>query len=178
VFVADETRLEVSFAAACARLVNLTHSGSLIRASKDAYGEGITGLLRVGPVGSALGMSKLVKVHVQDLVTRGPTATLPLRWEVTGPGGAVFPALDATITLAEAGEQATALRLDGTYRPPLGALGAGLDTAIMRRVAKATIRSFVTRIAIVIAHPAAAGEPEPGTKGPGMPWQRSAPESP
>jgi hypothetical protein len=178
VFVADETRLEVSFAAACARLVNLTHSGSLVRASKDAYGEGITGLLRVGPVGSAPGMSKLVKVQAQDLVTRGPTATLPLRWEVTGPGGAMFPALDANITLTEAGEQATVLRLDGTYRPPLGALGAGLDTAIMRRVARATIRSFITRIAIAVVHPAPAAGPESGTEGLGMSWQQPAPESP
>jgi hypothetical protein len=178
VFVVDETRLEVSFAAACARLVNLTHGGSLLRASKDAYGEGITGLLRVGPAGSAPGMSKLVTVHVQDLVTRGPTATLPLRWEVTGPGGALFPALDANITLTETGEQATVLRLDGTYRPPLGALGAGLDAAIMRRVANATIRSFVTRIAMVIVHPAPAAKPEPGTEGPGMSWPRPTPRSP
>jgi hypothetical protein len=167
-FVAGQTRLEVSFAAACARLVNLTDSGSLVRASKDAYGEGFTGLLRVGPVGPAPSMPKLVTVHVQDLVIRGPAATLPLRWEATGPDGAMFPALDANVTLTETGEQATVMRLDGTYRPPLGALGAGLDAAIMRRVANATIRSFLTRIAIVIAQPSHAAKPEPGTEGPGM----------
>ena len=142
--------MKVSFAAARARLVNLTRGGSLMSASKDAYGEGITGLLRVGPLGSAPGMSRLVTVHFQDLVTRGQTAVLPLRWEATGPGG-VFPALDAHISLTAAGEEATVLRLDGTYRPPLGTLGAGLDAAIMHRVATATVRGFLSRIADAIA---------------------------
>ena len=32
-------------------------------------------------------MSKLVEVHFLDVVTRGESAVLALRWEATGPGG-------------------------------------------------------------------------------------------
>jgi len=71
---------------------------------------------------------------------------LTLRWESTGPGGRLFPALDADITLTLAGEHATLLLLAGSCRPTLGSLGAGLDRAILHRAA-ATIRAFLSRVA-------------------------------
>jgi hypothetical protein len=40
---------------ACARLVNLTHGSSLVSATDDAYGDGYTGLVRVGSAGAAPG---------------------------------------------------------------------------------------------------------------------------
>ena len=162
-FVSDDVLLEVSFAAAQARLANLARGGVLARVSEEAYGDEVTGLVRVGPLSSAPGVSRLVQVRFRDLVTREDSAVLTLRWEAIGPGGGLFPALDADITLTPAGEQATALSLAGAYRPPLGALGAGLDRAVLRRVATATTRRFLSRIADAIAHPApaAAGEGEP-----------------
>ena len=90
---------------------------------------------RVGPRGSAPGMSRLVQVHFRDLMIREGLAALTLRWETAGPGGGLFPALDADITLTPAGDPASLLKLAGAYRPPLRALGAGLDRAIMHRVA-------------------------------------------
>jgi hypothetical protein len=86
-------------------------------------------------------------VHFRDLVMRDDSAVLMLRWEATGLGGRLFPALDADITLTPAGEHATLLRLAGCYRPPLGSLGAGLDRAILHRAAAATIRAFMSRVA-------------------------------
>jgi hypothetical protein len=159
VFVGDEVVLDVSFTAARARLANLTRGGVLLDASKDAYGDGITGLARVGPLGSAPGMSRLVQVHFQDLCAADDSAGLALRWEVTGPGGGLFPGLDADITLTRAGNQATLLKLNGAYRPPFGTLGAELDRAILHRVATATIRAFLNRVADAIVHPADAAEP-------------------
>jgi hypothetical protein len=161
-FVSDEVLLDVSFAAAQARLANLARGGSLLSASQSAYDDGITGLARVGPLGSGPGISRLVQVHFRDLVTREGSALLTLRWETVGPGGGLFPALDADITLTPAGEQATLLKLAGTYRPPLGAVGAGLDRAILHRVATATTRTFMSRVAGAIAHPASAAEREQG----------------
>jgi len=164
-FVGDEVRLEVSFAAARARLANLTHGGSLLSVSRDAYGEGITGLARVGPLGSAPGVSRLVEAHVRDLVASDGSAGVALRWEATGPGGRLFPALDADLKLRPDGEQATVLTLVGAYRPPLGSLGAGLDRAILHRVAGATIRAFLNRVADAIVHPAGATAPAGGIAG-------------
>ena len=88
-------------------------------------------------------MSKLVEVHVREVVTRGESAVLALRWEATGPGGRLFPALDADIWLTTVGEQSARLSLAGVYRPPLAMLGAGLDKAVFHRVADATVRSLL-----------------------------------
>jgi hypothetical protein len=121
--------------------------------SEGAYGDGLTGLARVGPLGEVQGVSKLVEVHVLDMVTRGESAVLALRWEATGPGGRLFPALDADIWLTPAGERSARLSLAGVYRPPLGALGAGLDRAVFHRVADATVRSLLARVADVLARP-------------------------
>ena len=136
-FVAAEIGLDLSFPAASARLANLARGGSLTCASEGAYGDGLTGLVRVGPLGAAPGMSKLVEVHVREVVTRGESAVLALRWQATGPGGRLFPALDADIWLTPAGEQSARLSLAGVYRPPLAVLGAGLDKAAFHRVNRA-----------------------------------------
>jgi hypothetical protein len=160
VFVGDEMQLNAGFDAAQAGLAELARGGSLTTASAEAYGEGLTGLARVGPLGSVRGMSRLVEVQFQDLVIRDETAVLTLRWEAVGPGGRLFPALDADITLTPAGEHATLFRLAGAYRPPLGPPGAGIDRVILHRVAAATIRAFTRRIADAIAQaPPAAGAP-------------------
>jgi len=161
VFIGDEVVLHVSFTAAKARLASLARGGSLVSASADAY-EGITGLVRVGPLSSAPSMSALVEVRFLDLVSREDSALLALRWEAMGPGGRLFPALDADITLTPAGEHASLITLAGAYRPPLGPLGAGLDRAILHRVAAATIRTFINRVADAISHPAGGAEPGRG----------------
>jgi hypothetical protein len=152
-FVGDEVRAEVSFGVASARLANLLGGGSLILASREAWGEGIA---RVGPLGSLLGMSKLVRVRFREPVQHGAVSVLTLRWEATGVTGGLFPVLDADVRLAPEGDQATLIGLDGVYRPPGGLVGTGLDRAILHRVAAATIRSLLSQIAEAITHPAVA----------------------
>jgi hypothetical protein len=142
-FVRDEVLLDLSFPLARDRLRALTQGGLLRSASDDAYGAEITGLMRVGPAG----ISRLVRVQCRDLPERANTAGLALRWDVTGPGGALFPVLDADVELVRAGPHRTWLTLNGAYRPPLGALGQALDRAILHRLASATIHGFLSRIA-------------------------------
>jgi hypothetical protein len=98
-------------------------------------------------------------------VVRADTAVLTLRWEASGAGAALFPVLDADITLTPAGDDATLLRLDGSYRPPLGAAGARLDRAVMNHVASATIRSLLRQISEALASPHASTgtDTAPGT---------------
>jgi hypothetical protein len=155
VFVREELRLDVGFAAAWSSLTRLTSGGWLLNASQAAYDDGFTGVVKVGP---AKGPSKLVRVHVGDAVRHGDTTRLAVRWEATGPGSALFPALDADLILTPAGEQATDLILDGVYRPPLGLLGATVDRAILNRVATATIRDFIDRVAKAILEPSDTSE--------------------
>jgi hypothetical protein len=156
VFIDHEVLLEVGFDLARAGLVKLARDKALTSASADAYGEGIENLIRVGPLGSVPGTSKLVQVRFRELARRDDHAGLAVRWEATGPGGGLFPALDADITVTPVDGQTTMLRLAGSYRPPLGALGAALDATILHRVATATIRSFLNRLAAAIAHPPAS----------------------
>ena len=170
-FIGAEIRLGLGFNAAQVRLANLARGGLLRCASEDAYGDLGAGLARVGPLGAALGMSKLVIVRFSDMAVHEDFALGAMRWEAIGPGGALFPALDADIKLTQAGDDATVLAVSGVYRPPLGSLGAGLDRVVMRRIAQATIRTFTHRTAAALTDPAIS----PGTAGIGlrpdsMPW--------
>jgi hypothetical protein len=121
---------------------------------------------------------KLVRVRYLDPVCRGDVMTLALRWEATGVTGALFPVLDADITLTPAGQQGTRLALAGSYRAPLGGLGAGLDKAILNRVGTATIRALLRNVAGSLASPGmtAARQAEPASRP--APWPYIAPEMP
>lgn len=148
-FVREEVLLAVSFAAAQAGLAGVARGGWLLNASQAAYGDGVTGLAEIGLPGLPV-MSKLVRVHIADVVASNHSARLPLRWEATGPGSGLFPALDADVTVTTDANQATIMVLTGVYRPPLGDFGAVMDRTILNRVASATIRGFVNRLALAV----------------------------
>ena len=179
-FVAAEMGLDLSFPAAAARLANLARGGPLTRVSEGAYGDGLTGLVWVGPTGAGAvpGVSRLVQVHVRDVVTGGEGAVLALRWQATGPGGRLFPALDADMSLTPAGEHSTRLSLAGVYRLPLAALGAGLDRAVFHKVADATVRSLLVRVADVLGPPPEPAGAVQGTDRTGAATRRAAAEVP
>jgi hypothetical protein len=154
-FVCEELRLNATFLAARDRLAALAQAGSLLTAAQAATegpdaSDGSAGLTRVGPLGPVRGLSRVVEVQLGELSAHEDSAHLALRWEADGPGGGLFPALDADITLARVDDQATTLTLTGVYRPPLGGVGAGLDQAIMHRVAVSTIRDFLGRVGAAI----------------------------
>jgi hypothetical protein len=153
VFRTFERVLNVPCHVARARLVNLVNGGELHRVSHTAYQKGLKALMRVGPLGDLPGTSKLVEVRFVDPVERDGATTTGLRWEATGATAGLFPVLDANITLAPEGDR-TRLSFAGTYRPPLGRLGAGLDKAIMHRVAAATIRVLLADVAGALTTPA------------------------
>jgi hypothetical protein len=177
-FVSHHIMLAITFQEAQARLENLTHGGWLSTASGDAYADGLAGLIRVGPFGDALGASKLVRVSLLEPVPRDEVTVLPLRWEATGVTGWLFPVLDADLTVTPADAGHTLMKLDGAYRPPLGAAGATLDRVLLGRVADATIRSLLTRIADGVAKPVldcgTATLPSTGTQT----WQVLDPQTP
>jgi len=161
VFSGDEMQLNVGFNAAQAGLAELAWRlahHSLRRSLRER----LTGLARVGPLGSVRGMSRLVEVQFRDLVIRDETTVLTLRVGSHQPWGRLFSALDADITLTPALESATLLRLAGAYRPPLGPLGAGIDRVILHQVAAARIWVFIRRIADAIAQAPPAAETPTG----------------
>jgi len=174
VFVGEELTVNTGSAAAQARFENLVHGNWLAGASEAAYDGAVTGLRKVGPAGPVA--AKLVRVSFLDPVYRSDVMTVGMRWEATGATGALFPVLDANITISPAGDHTARLALAGSYRPPLGRLGAGLDRAVMYQVAAATMRSLLRNVAVALTSPAPAGRPaaearpslRPGPE-PGMP---------
>lgn len=146
-FVAHELIASVSFPIACSRLASLIQDGRLRAASEAAYQDGFTTVIRVGPFGDRPVASKRVRARFLDPVSRSATMTVAVRWEATGFAGTMFPVFDADIILSPADGGATRLALTGIYRPPLDRLGATLDRLILHRVATATIRALLERIA-------------------------------
>ena len=171
-FIRDEKQLNVGSTAARAALAGLARSGWLQDASEGAYDAGMTGLARYCAAGPAAGTCKLHTVHSRALAARRDSARLAVRWDAAGPGGLLFPALDADITLGPVGEHATVLTVTGVYRPPPGDLGDGLDRAVVGHLAQTTVRVFLDRVADAITAP--APERDRGTAGGAIPGRRPA----
>lgn len=161
-FIGAQVRLDLGFDAVQARLANLVRGGLLRRASGGAYDQWHACLAQTGSWVTALSMPGPVQVRACDMVTRAGCATVIMRWELAGPAGSLFPALDADITLTPAGSDATTLAVCGAYRPPLGVLGVGPDPAIMHQAAEVMIWSLTISIQIAIMHLGGSPKAESG----------------
>jgi hypothetical protein len=169
-FVVQDVTIGAGARVAQARVVNLLHGRWLAETSQAACDGGVAGLLRVGPAGPVA--AKLVRVCFLDPVYRGDVMTVGLRWEAAGAADGLFPVLDANLSICPAGGEAARLALARSYRPPLGRLGAGLDRAIMHKVAAATVHCLLHSVAEALVSPAPAGH---HAEDPGLGW-RPAPE--
>lgn len=117
-------------------------------AADIAYREGESLLMKAGP--ESRQVAKTVRLMVgTPLVLEEFETVIPLSWEATGTPG-LFPKLDAELRLASVGPHLCKLSLQGSYQPPLGALGRVLDRALLHRVAEATIKHFVDRVGAAI----------------------------
>jgi hypothetical protein len=152
-FVNEQTELALPFGVTSLRLANMINSGSLAGASQAAYQNGLEALLQVGPMGDTIATTKLVRVRFLRPVYYGDVLRVGMRWEATGAAASLFPILDADISVSSSGEQ-SALTIAGTYRPPLGKLGAALDKAVLSRIAVATIRRLLQQLADALLEPA------------------------
>jgi hypothetical protein len=150
-FVAGDFMVDLSFPIAQARLAAAVCQGSLGRASESAYGDGLAELIRSDHAGAARQMPELAEVRCRELVAHGESAVLTLRWEACLPGGKLFPALDADITLVPVGGEVTQFSLAGVYRPPREWPSADPGPRIWRRAAAVTIRYFLAGLPAVLA---------------------------
>jgi len=91
-------------------------------------------------------VSKNVEIEVGRPIASGGKTWIPIAWRATRPSN-LFPVLDAELEFAPLGTQLTQLSLSGRYQPPLGLIGRTIDKALLSRVAEATIKDFVDRLA-------------------------------
>jgi hypothetical protein len=89
---------------------------------------------------------KRVSIAVGAPVRSSARTWIPISWQATGPSG-LFPVLEGDLEIATLGAELTQLAFSAQYRPPLGLIGRTADRALLSRVAEATIKDFVDRIA-------------------------------
>lgn len=114
-----------------------------------AYVDGQELRVRVGPTDAPKIFAKEVRVTLGSSRKRGDGVVVPLRLEATGPAS-LFPVLDADLEIAPRGPSITQVALWGLCDPPCGAVGRSIDRLVLHRLAEATIRSFLTRVAAAL----------------------------
>jgi hypothetical protein len=128
------------------RLLMSTPETWLPALAERAGATGAAYLTDVGFGGGVLRLDHRVALRVGRGQVIGEAWVLPIVWEAVG-GGGLFPSLEADIELAALGPDCTHVSLSGRYRPPGGALGRIADRALFHRVAEATVRDFIDRLA-------------------------------
>lgn len=111
-----------------------------------AAGEGEALRMRVGPSENLSLLQKTVRVEVAEPLIRDDVMVVPLTWRATGTSS-LFPVMTADLEVAPLDAGLTQISFRGRYEPPLGAVGRRLDRLLMHRVAEASVRSFLRRLA-------------------------------
>lgn len=103
-------------------------------------------------------MAKKVRVATGVAHRVGNRVILPLTWHADG-GPQAFPAFEGSLELEDLDEHTAQLTLVGSYRAPLGPIGAVADAVLLRTVGQATADALVGRLADELGR--AAGDPRP-----------------
>ena len=125
---------------------------SALAGAADQRGDGLLAEVGVGPLGPRL--RRRVTVHLGTPVRLPSTTLLPFTWRPTSNNG-LLPDLDGDIELGALGPGHTQLALSARYTPPLGSLGRTADRVLLHRIAEATVKDFLDRLAEALLHPAA-----------------------
>ena len=99
--------------------------------------------------GEAIRLRRKVIVEMGRPIHTSSKSFFPLRWTASGHAG-LFPSLDADIEVALLGSDRVQLAISARYIPPLGAVGRTIDRALLSRVAEATLKDFLDRVADAI----------------------------
>jgi hypothetical protein len=99
----------------------------------------------VGP--SRLRVARRVTVRLGQPVQFPSKLSLPMTWE---PGRRLLPRLDGELELGTLGKDRTQLAINGNYDPPLGTVGRTINRFALHRVAEATIKDFLDRVAATL----------------------------
>jgi Rrf2 family protein len=101
--------------------------------------------IRVGPGGPGW-LGKTIAVHLGQGEQTDESLVIPFVWEAAGPVG-IFPRFEGQLRLAALDPERSEFQLSGRYRPPHGRAGQVLHGTVLTRLARATLRSFLRRIA-------------------------------
>lgn len=111
-----------------------------------AYRDGEQLRSRVGPTG---GLAHQVNLTMGMAEIHSYGLAFPVKWTASG-ASLLFPELEADLILAAKGVAETELTLRGNYDPPLGAIGQVADRLVLHRVAEATVKDWMDRLAAAL----------------------------
>ena len=89
---------------------------------------------------------KKVVVEFGEPARTSTWAVVPVTWRATFPE-ALFPIMTGKVSVSPVSKDESRLTVSGMYEPPLGKLGEELNEAVMRKVAKATVKELAEQIA-------------------------------
>lgn len=135
-------------AAEMERVLSGDPHGWLPGLAADATHRGDLLLAEVG-FGEAIRVKREVVVELGPPVRSSTKTVFPIRWRASELPG-LFPALDADLEVASLGPGRTQLAISARYAPPFGAFGRAIDRAVLSRVAEATLKDFLDRLADAI----------------------------
>jgi hypothetical protein len=124
-----------------------------IASQANSHGDSL--LAAVG-FGDEVRVARTVEIEFGEPVRIPSKTVLPIRWTAIGVSG-LFPALDADLEIAPLGPNTTQLAMSARYVPPLGVLGRAIDRAVLYRVAEATLKDFLDRVAVAMRSQLAPG---------------------
>lgn len=110
-------------------------------------------------VGITVGSRRLdLRVHLGISAPRrlGDTSVIPISWRPVA-NNSMLPSLDGDVEISPLGPDRAQLAISARYQPPLGWVGAIADRALMRRIAEATVKDFIDRVAEGVAAATADG---------------------
>ncbi|HUO46734.1 MAG TPA: hypothetical protein VM470_07875 [Acidimicrobiia bacterium] len=140
-FVHYFTEAAVSLERAVRAITGLQLEMSTWAGSAYRNGEALAGRL-----GGKTGLASLVLFEIGNPQETVNGHNFSVQWRATG-AASLFPRLQADLELADLGETVL-VTLRGSYDPPLGEVGRLVDRAILGRVADATVKSWVDRLAL------------------------------
>jgi hypothetical protein len=111
----------------------------------DANERGDDLLAEVG-FGEKVHVRRPVRIQLGEPIRAATKTVLPLRWAAIGAAG-LFPEMDADLEIAPLALGSCQLAMSARYVPPLGVMGRALDRAVLYRVAEATLKDFLDRVA-------------------------------
>jgi hypothetical protein len=115
-------------------------------ASASARAASVAVILRVNVVGFEVGVNvRLHSCHVRETsgtLPNGPTLKLELAWS-SARSPELFPPMLAELSTRPIDSTLTELEFRGSYWPPFGPVGVAIDGAVGRRIAEASIQSFL-----------------------------------
>jgi hypothetical protein len=118
----------------------------ILKLARQAGRRGELMLTEVGFGPSGRGLRKSVLIEVGSPFRLASKTVLPIRWRATGPSR-LFPEMEADVGVLPLGADRSQLSFNGRYQPPLGPVGRGIDRAVLHRVAEATAKDFIDRLA-------------------------------